>query len=104
MFLCCYTSPDVVKAWIAPARAEAKRCYEAALTRRPTLRGALAVRFDLGDEGTTTRACEVTSQDTVDDPELRRCVVEAFGAVVGPVESDCGVRTITYPMVFAPDG
>jgi hypothetical protein len=97
---CCYTSPSTVRAWLAPVRAGAKRCYERALARRPSLQGRLAVRFDLGDDGRTTRACDAGAGTDIDDPELVRCVLQAFADVQGAADDGCGVRRILYPLQF----
>lgn len=102
--LCCYTSPDTIRAWLRPAREGAARCYERALVRRPALRGRFAVHFELAPSGLMTSVCEVSagSPDAIDDPELARCVVESFAAVESPADEACGVRKITYPMQFEP--
>jgi len=71
-------------------------CYEARLSRRPTLAGRIMARFDIGSDGTVTSA----SADGIDDQELERCVVDAIRRWKFEKPGSGGKLRVAYPFVL----
>jgi len=71
-------------------------CYEARLSRRPTLAGRMMARFDIGSDGTVTSA----SADGIDDQELERCVVDAIRRWKFEKPGSGGKLRVAYPFVL----
>lgn len=78
-----------------------RRCYEAGLLQNPTLEGRVVVRFVIGRDGSVTSAADAGSD--LPHAGVRACVVRAFLGLSFP-QPEGGIITVTYPIVFTPDG
>ena len=99
--VCCYTPPAVFQRRVMLQREAFRACYDDGLRRRPGLRGRVAARFTIEEDGTVARACDAGS--SLPDPETVRCVLRAFTAVTFEayiVDDPCPPVTLVYPIAF----
>lgn len=73
-------------------------CYLRGRRRNPALEGRVSVWFVIGVDGRVAQALDGGS--TLRDPEVIRCVVEAFRGLVFPAPPDS--VTVVYPFLFEP--
>lgn len=99
--VCCYTPPAVFQRRVMLQREAFRACYDEGLRRRPGLRGRVAARFTIEEDGTVARACDAGSN--LQDADTVRCVLRAFTTVTFEgytVDDPCPPITLTYPLAF----
>ncbi|EYF00838.1 Hypothetical protein CAP_8927 [Chondromyces apiculatus DSM 436] len=102
--MCCYTPPSYFITRVRAKHDAFRACYNAALQRRPDLRGRIAARFVLEEDGTVTRACDAGSD--LDDPEMLACVLRVFTTLTFDpyvIGDPCPAVTVNYPLAFSPE-
>jgi Ca-activated chloride channel family protein len=72
-------------------------CYEQGLTKNPKLQGRVTVRFAISPLGNVMMAS--STESTLDDPEVVRCVVSVFRGLSFP-QPEGGPVTVVYPVDF----
>ena len=75
-----------------------RHCYEDGLRRDLTLSGKIMVRFVIARDG-SVRDVWQGDGSTMLDPEVTRCVVEAFKPLHFPAPEG-GIVTVVYPIMF----
>jgi hypothetical protein len=81
----------------------AKDCYGTALAKNPQLEGRIELHFQiLGDRkvGGVVDGAEFTDRTTIDDPEMRTCMMESMLSVSFDAPPEDGTLSITYPFEF----
>lgn len=78
-----------------------RRCYAAALDRRPTLHGTVVAHFII--DGTGAVATIGSSNEMSKDPGVADCVTELIRAMQFPEPRGGGLVFVTYPFVFSHD-
>lgn len=79
---------------------EVRHCYEQALRLKPELAGKIAVKFIVGATGDVLDS-EIAS-DTLNDENLKACMLKLVRSWKFPEPRGGGNVTITYPWVFNP--
>ena len=91
--------PEVIQRIVRQNFGRLRRCYERGLVRNPRLRGRVVVRFTIGQSGAVTDA---SGRGDLGDTMIG-CVTRMFTQLRFP--SPVGGRvTVSYPVVFTPDG
>lgn len=93
--------PEVIQRIVRQNFGRFRLCYEQGLRSNPNLQGRVAVRFVIDRQGNVTSAANGGSD--LPDPAVVSCVVRSVAGLSFPVPED-GVVTVTYPILFAPDG
>jgi len=76
-----------------------KACYENALKRDPTLRGRIAIRFAIREDGSIGDV--VSASDTMETSDVGTCMIRVFRSWRTPFRPD-GPVTVEYPFIFQP--
>jgi len=90
--------PQVIQKIVRENFSNMQHCYEDGLRRDFTISGRIAVKFLIDRDGSVLRVESAGSQ--ISDPEVTRCVVEAFRHLHFPSPEE-GVVTVVYPIMFA---
>lgn len=77
---------------------EVRRCYNAGLSRDPTLKGRVVVRFTISSEGRVQKA--VVTETDIPDPTMLACLLSVAEEFVFPEPDGGGNVVVTYPFVF----
>ncbi len=93
--------PEVVSRIVRQSFGRFRLCYEAGLRTNPRLMGAVKTRFTIGRDGNVATAQDGGS--TLPDASTVACVVRSFSKLSFP-PPEGGLATVTYPIVFSPDG
>jgi hypothetical protein len=93
---------EVIRRVVVSHRAQIRYCYEKRLAARPELAGKLLVEFVIGADGSVSSAR--ASEDSLQDPEVGRCVVAKVRGWSFPKPSGGGVVVVTYPFLFQASG
>jgi hypothetical protein len=88
-----------VRAVVRSSFPRLRACYEAALSKDPTLAGHVKARIVIGSEGRV--ASVAADSSNLPDPVVR-CVLDELGKLVFP-RPDGGSLTVLYPVAFAPE-
>jgi tetratricopeptide (TPR) repeat protein len=76
-------------------------CYEGGLRNNPNLQGRVSTRFVIGRQGSVENVANAGSD--LPDASVVACVVRSFAGLSFPVP-ESGVVTVTFPVMFAPEG
>jgi hypothetical protein len=94
-------SPEHIRRVIRSHFAVLRRCYENALARDYGATGRTETRFVIGPKGSVSEAHTTLSGHL--PPEMGACMDAAFRSLTFDAPTG-GVVTVTYPIVFSPDG
>lgn len=75
-------------------------CYDAGLTRDPTLAGRIEIRFTIAPDGSVSAA--TVSTNTLSDEAVGKCTAKAFARWTFPKPSDGGVVQVIFPLSLEP--
>ena len=81
---------------------EVHYCYQQSLQRKPSLGGRIVLSFLILPQGTTTAV--TPANDTVGDPALASCLVQAGRRWLYPAPQGGGIVKVSFPFVFTPAG
>jgi hypothetical protein len=90
---------DVIQRIVRQNQGRFRACYEAGLTKNPSLAGRVTVRFVIGRDGGVSIAQDDGSE--LPDANVVACVVRSFQSLSFPAPSG-GTVTVLYPLVLAP--
>ncbi|HEY2404517.1 MAG TPA: AgmX/PglI C-terminal domain-containing protein [Polyangiaceae bacterium] len=90
--------PSAIQAVVRANFGAFRSCYEAGLTRAPTLAGVVRARFTIDHTGHVSDAG--LEDTTFPDAEVAACVVSSFRALVFPVPEE-GIVKVVYPIAFS---
>jgi tetratricopeptide (TPR) repeat protein len=76
-------------------------CFDNGLRTNPRLMGRVTVRFTIDRSGAVANAADGGSD--LPDSAVVACVVRGFPSLSFPSPED-GIVTVTYPIIFSPDG
>jgi hypothetical protein len=93
---------EVIRRVIVSHRAQIRYCYEKELSVKPGLAGKVLVQFVIAADGSVTMARP--SEQTLDDPEVGKCIVSKVKTWTFPQPKGGGVVEVTYPFLFKPAG
>lgn len=93
--------PEVIQRIVRQQFGRLRLCYENGLRVSPSLAGRVSVRFVIDREGNVAGASNGGSD--MPDPLVVACVVRAFSGLRFPAPEG-GVVSVTYPVMFSPDG
>ena len=93
--------PEVIQRIVRQQFGRFRRCYENGLRGDPNLAGRVSVRFMINAEGDVMNVASGGGDLT--NSAVVACVVRAFQGLRFPAPEG-GIVTVTYPIVFAPDG
>ncbi|MFO0761704.1 MAG: AgmX/PglI C-terminal domain-containing protein [Byssovorax sp.] len=93
--------PEVIQRIVRTQAGRLRRCYENGLRRDPSLAGRVTVRFLILANGEVGSAADGGS--SLSDAGVVSCVVRGFQGLSFPAP-ESGSVTVTYPIVFAPEG
>lgn len=91
--------PEIIQYVIRNNMGRFRGCYAAGLLRRPALRGRVTTHFVIARSGSVVSAR--AAQVELADPEVVRCIVEAFGKLTFPPPAHAAVE-VTYPLRLRP--
>lgn len=91
---------EVIRRVIRQHINEARYCYESVLVNQPDLTGRVTVRFVISPTGAVQTA--QTQSETIQDPSVGRCLVNAVRRWRFPQPNGGGIVIVTYPFVFRP--
>ena len=95
-------SKEVIGQTIARYAAQIRACYERELQRDPGLQGKVAVLFTIDGSGHVSMA--ETSEDTVGDGAVARCMLGRIRGWRFPEPKGGGEVIVTYPWIFRAAG
>ena len=91
---------EVVANVVRGRMSDVRRCYEAALARKPDLAGRLTVEFLIDAQGKVSSA-KLASSD-LGDSETEKCILGVFERLVFPKPKGGGVVMVRYPVILSP--
>lgn len=91
--------PEVIQGIVRIRFNDFRLCYERGLVKDSQLGGQIVVHFTINRVGAVENVREASS--TLPDPEVRRCVVDAFKQCRFPPPKG-GSVTVAYPIYLAP--
>jgi TonB family protein len=89
---------DVIRRIVRSHLNEVRSCYNAGLTRNPTLAGSVTVQFSIIRGGRVATA--VISENTTHDTELGACITQAAKRWSFPAPPGAGTTLVTYPFTL----
>lgn len=90
--------PEIVQRVVRQNFGRMRMCYEAGLTRTPSLEGRISVKFVIDRTGSV--AMVSTTERSLPDSDVASCVERAFKAMSFP-EPEGGIVTVIYPLVLS---
>ena len=94
-------APEIIQRVVRQHIARLRACYEEGLARNAGLAGRLAFRFVIGADG---RVAQVDMDGAgLADARVNACLTRVFGSFEFP-RPEGGTITVTYPLVFGPEG
>lgn len=93
---------EIIRRTIRRHMNEVRYCYQESLQRRPSLEGRIVLSFLILPQGTTTAVAP--ANDTVGDPGLASCLVQAARRWEYPQPQGGGVVKVTFPFNFVRAG
>jgi Ca-activated chloride channel family protein len=93
--------PEVIQRIVRQNFGRFRLCYEGGLRANPNLAGRVAVRFIIGRDGAVSGVSN--SGSDLPDASVVACVVRSFMGLSFPTPEG-GVVTVTYPILFSPNG
>jgi hypothetical protein len=93
--------PEVIQRVVRQNFGRFRLCYQNALRNNPNLAGRVAVSFVIGRDGAVSMAQNGGSD--LPDAGVVSCVVGAFYNLSFP-QPEQGIVTVTYPIMFSPEG
>lgn len=91
--------PEVIQREVRKNFGRFRACYEEGLQRDPKLTGKIAVRFQIGRDGSVTSVRNGGSD--MPDIEVLACVAKGFQGLKFPAPEG-GIVTVVYPIMFSP--
>ena len=92
--------PEVIRRIVGQNVARFALCYEKGLQNNPNLQGRVSVRFVIGRDGSVSN---VSGDGDLADGGVVSCVTRAFYELSFP-QTEGGIVTVSYPIVFTPGG
>ncbi len=93
--------PEVIQRIVRQNFGRFRLCYENALRSNPDASGRVTVSFVIGQNGSVSAARG--NGNGINDGAMVSCVVRSFAGLSFP-EPEGGIVTVTYPILFSPDG
>jgi hypothetical protein len=93
--------PEIIQRIVRQRFGGLRQAYEHALRRDPNATGRVVIRFIIGGDGKVVQARALSSE--ISDPTLLRDLEHRFRAMRFP-EPAGGLVTVSYPIVFTPEG
>jgi hypothetical protein len=93
---------ELVRRVIEAHRAQARYCYERALTSNPGLWGKVVLQWTIDADGHATKAH--VKETTLGNTEVERCLVDKISTWVFPKPIGGGTVIVNYPFVFKQTG
>jgi len=93
--------PEVIQRIVRQNFGRYHLCYEKGLRNNPNLQGRVSVRFVIGLDGTVAHVDSGGSD--MPDGNVTSCVARAFYGLRFP-QPEGGIVTVTYPIMFTPEG
>jgi hypothetical protein len=90
--------PESIQRVVRQSFGRLRACYAAGLERNPGLEGRATVKFVIDREGQVALAAP-SSDSTIGDASVLRCVTRAYESMVFP-KPEGGIVTVVYPVVF----
>ncbi len=91
--------PETIQRIVRQNFGRFRACYEAGLTRNPSLAGTVRARFVIGRDGAVSNVGDGGS--SMPDPAVTSCVIRAFYGLSFP-QPEGGIVTVVYPIAFSP--
>jgi len=91
---------ELIKKVIQSHRNEIASCYEAQLTEHPKLIGKVVIKFLITSTGSVATAS--TTQTTVNNSEMEKCIADSVRTWQFPKPKGGGVVVVSYPFMFRP--
>ncbi len=88
---------NIIRRFIRRKLPSVRHCYEKVLLRNPGLSGTVVVKFEIGADGSVSKA---TSKGM--DASVADCVSKTLGTMQFPKPNGGGVVTVRYPFTFQP--
>jgi len=93
---------EIIRRVIRPHFPEVKTCYEAELTKAPSLGGTVMVQFTIAASGEVIAS--VLQNSTMNNARLENCVVRAVRRWRFPKPLGGGIVVVSYPFKLTPAG
>jgi hypothetical protein len=93
--------PEVIQRIVRQNFGRFRLCYENGLRNNPNLQGRVSARFVIGRDGAVSTVNNGGSD--LPDAGVVSCVLRAFNGLSFP-QPEGGVVTVTFPILFAPEG
>ncbi|PRQ09325.1 AgmX/PglI C-terminal domain-containing protein [Enhygromyxa salina] len=92
---------DIVRRIVRAHINEVRSCYNAGLSRDPSLQGRVAINFVIDDMGSVSSS-SVDQASTLTDRTVSRCIASAVERWRFPKPRGGGVVRVTYPFILSP--
>jgi tetratricopeptide (TPR) repeat protein len=93
--------PEVIQRIVRQNFGRFRLCYENGLRSNPNLAGRVTVKFNIDRTGAVGTVADGGSE--LPDVSVVQCIVRGFSGLAFP-QPEGGVVTVSYPIIFAPDG
>ena len=90
---------DIIRRIVRAHISEVRFCYNRGLSKDPSLRGKVSIRFDIAPSGSVPVA--VVADDTLADESVGHCIAKAVKRWTFP-KPEGGTVVVTYPFVLEP--
>ena len=92
--------PEVIQRIVRMNFGRFRACYEEGLRTSPNLQGRVTVRFVIARDGSVANA---SASSDLGSASVEQCITRSFFNLTFPVPEG-GIITVSYPLVFTPDG
>jgi Ca-activated chloride channel family protein len=91
---------DLIRRIVKSHMNDIRGCYNAALTKDPTVTGRVAIQFTIGPDGKIKKS--IVRENSTGDDSLGTCIAKRVKAWTFPKPGGGGEVTITYPFLLVP--
>ncbi|WP_146156085.1 AgmX/PglI C-terminal domain-containing protein, partial [Enhygromyxa salina] len=91
---------DIVRRIVRAHINEVRSCYNAGLSKDPSLGGMLAIKFVVTSRGEV--ASSIVQESTIESATVSKCVAKAVKRWKFPKPPDAGNVVVTYPFLLSP--
>lgn len=79
--------------------AQIRYCYQRQLTKNPSLKGKIVIKFVIAKDGSVSSASKKTS--SMNSPPVESCIVGRFMRMKFPEPKGGGIVIVSYPFIFS---
>ena len=87
------------RAFLKRHMAQIRYCYQRELTKDPSVKGKIVIKFVIAKDGSVSSANTKTT--TMNSPSVENCIVSRFMRMQFPEPKGGGIVIVSYPFIFS---